>query len=238
MFLTTNEPIQTSLDLKIDDKGLLDLFIKDKNELLVESLKQACTNRPHELFYIYGQEGCGKTHLLTALYRNCDNKINDIFYIDLKLVKSVSHMLLFSTNPYKINILDNIDAIAQDDNWELALFAFFNRWSDTKEGTLICSANNAPSQINFNKKDLNTRFSQGICFHMENLDEKGCIRAIQLRAKKRGFVLNDNVCSFLIKNLNRHMPTLIQALDKLDKLSLNEKHNITIPFIKKYLNNL
>ena len=50
------------------------------------------------------------------------------------------------------------------------------------------------------------------------------------------FNLPDETANFLLTRLARDMHTLFEALDLLDKASLQAQRNLTIPFVKEILN--
>jgi chromosomal replication initiation ATPase DnaA len=54
--------------------------------------------------------------------------------------------------------------------------------------------------------------------------------------KKRGLILNNRSIDFIINRYSRSLNDLIELSYKLDKISLIEKKNITIPLIKKFIN--
>ena len=70
---------------------------------------------------------------------------------------------------------------------------------------------------------------------LDFLDEKSCCDALQIRAKKRGFIIPEKVAAFLVKHSNRDMDSLVKILDRLDEASLSEQHELTVPFVKKVL---
>lgn len=233
--MTNKIPTQKALAFHIDDNGSFDTFVLGKNELLFKSIRQALQSGRHEFFYIFGPKGSGKSHFLTAFYR--DEKLNnrDAYYLDLNLIKSLGVESLYYSSQ-NLNILDNVDAIAGLDDFELGVFTFFNRWLDSNQGVLIVSAKVSADKLAFNRRDLNTRMQSGISYPFELLDEQDCAKALSIKAKKREFSIPSNVASFLVKHSNRDMNYLVQALNKLDVASLQEQHELTIPFVKRVLN--
>ncbi len=236
MILTSRtDPKQESLPFRIDDNGYFDSFVAGPNERLVENLKRAVRLRHFEQFYIFGPKGCGKSHLLTALFRTIKKPTLNVFYVDLSLVLSLSPMLL-DVEPPPVVLLDNVDALGGDDAWELGLFGFYNRWLDRQAGVLIATATCSADRLPFNRHDLNTRFENGISCPMHRLDEKSCQKALQIKARRRGFEIPSKVAAYLVKNCNLDMPSLVTILNKLDVASLEAQHELTIPFVKKILN--
>lgn len=226
---------QEAFGFRIDDDINFDSFISADDGYIVATLQKAIVNCNNELYFIVGPYGCGKTHLLTALFHSIKIPQNNAFFLDLNFVKNVSPKLI-SDEPRNIMLLDNIDAVAGDSDLELALFALFNRWVDRRHGCFIATASCTADKIPFIRKDLNTRFANGVSLFLNRLDDQKCADAIYKKAAIRGINLDIKTCSYLVKQTNRDMPSLVHILDKLDKASLQAKHEITIPFIKKVLN--
>jgi DnaA family protein len=61
------------------------------------------------------------------------------------------------------------------------------------------------------------------------------IGLLQLTAKRRGFDLPSEVSKYLLVHYPRDMRTQFDLLEKLDALSLQEKHKITLPFVRQNL---
>ncbi len=83
--------------------------------------------------------------------------------------------------------------------------------------------------------DLNSRLTWGN-LSIKFINRRTKIKVLQLAAYQRGFQLSDETANFLITRLARDMHTLFEALDLLDKASLQAQRNLTIPFVKEILN--
>ena len=59
--------------------------------------------------------------------------------------------------------------------------------------------------------------------------------ALAAHARARGFALSDEVAAYLLTHARRDMPSLIQALDALDRYSLETGRAITVPLLKAAL---
>ncbi len=78
--------------------------------------------------------------------------------------------------------------------------------------------------------------SWGFVFNIQTLTDENKSRALQARAKLRGFELPDNVVAYLLKRSSRDMNTLFELLDELDKASLSAKRRLSIPIVKEWFN--
>ena len=61
------------------------------------------------------------------------------------------------------------------------------------------------------------------------------MRALQIRATRRGLVLADDAALFLVRRLPRDMHSLCGALDRLDEASLIAQRRLTVPFLRQAL---
>ena len=229
-----HEPYQETLPFQIYDRGDFNTYVVGSNEATVRVLKQAVEKKSHEFYYVFGPHGCGKTHLLNALYRSLKNPALQCFYLDLRQGMMLSPQLLNIRLPQLI-IIDNADTAAGDSDWELALFDLFNRWYDKRSGTLIMSGSSSYDQIPFLRADLNTRLGSGVSLPLNFLDENQCIEAIKKRAEGRAFTIPEATAAFLVRHFNRDMKNLMQLLDILDRAQFSQRHQLTIPFVKKVL---
>ncbi len=230
MELGQNLPHQEALPLRLRDQENFATFIKAGDGALIDAMYDAAINGRHDFYLVTGPRGSGKSHLLSAVAL----EIPEAFNVDLALAKAFSPEFIDIKLP-KVTLIDNVDAIAGDIPWELAVFSLFNRWYDAPSGTLIISSTPSFDRIPFERHDLNTRLGSGIFINLEPLSERDCIEALILRGKSRGYALSESVAGFMVRHCNRDMPELIALLDKLDKVQLQEKRGITVPFVKKVL---
>ena len=76
---------------------------------------------------------------------------------------------------------------------------------------------------------------QVLCFQMRPLSDEDKLRALQLRASRRGLHLTDEVGHFILTRGTRSMSALFDLLERLDQASLQAQRKLTIPFLKETL---
>lgn len=128
--------------------------------------------------------------------------------------------------------LDDIQAVAGQRHWEEALFHAFNRLRDAGKQLLI-AANAAPRELGVELPDLQSRLSLALVFQLHELSDDDKLRALQLRASRRGLRLPDDVGRFILARSVRSMTVLFDTLEQLDHASLQAQRKLTIPFLKK-----
>ncbi|WP_016587046.1 DnaA inactivator Hda, partial [Yersinia pestis] len=131
--------------------------------------------------------------------------------------------------------IDNIECIAGDEQWEMAMFNLYNRIVETGRTRLLITGDRPPRQLNLGLPDLASRLDWGQIYKLQPLSDDEKLQALQLRAKLRGFELPEDVGRFLLKRLDREMRTLFMTLDQLDRASITAQRKLTIPFVKEIL---
>jgi DnaA family protein len=130
--------------------------------------------------------------------------------------------------------LDDVQCIAGLAEWETALFHAFNRLRDAGKRLLI-GAKASPRELGIELPDLQSRLNTALVFHLHELSDDEKLRALQLRASRRGLYLADEVGGYLLTHTGRSMDNLFSALEKLDEASLQAQRKLTIPFVKEVL---
>lgn len=228
-----SQQMQEALGFRIDDQGFA-TFVPGRNAWAVDCLRAALQHESHEFFYVCGPSGCGKTHLLTALHREFREQAGTACYLDLRRLRELGPEPLYHAAAPLV-AADHADCIAGDWDFELALFALYNRWHDAAQGVLVVCAGCVPAQAGFARHDLVTRLSSGVCCHMEALSEDECTQALLLKAGRRGLTLQQGVLHYLVSRSRYDMGSMTAMLERLDRASLRERHGITIPFVKRVL---
>jgi DnaA family protein len=211
-----------------------DLYLAGPNQQALQHLRSLINNEDRKNVYLWGATGTGKSHLLQALCTTAAQAQLNIAYIPLGEADTLSPQMLEGLEHQALVCLDDIDQIAGNEDWELAVFHLFNRLRDT-QSPLIISAQHSPKGSPVNLPDLKSRLAWDHVFHLQNLDETTSLLALQKRAQSRGFDLPDEVADYLLKRVVRDTHNLFQLLDKLDNASLVAKKKLTIPFVKNLL---
>ncbi len=139
--------------------------------------------------------------------------------------------ILAGTNSLSLVSIDNLEALVGDPDWEAALFTEFNAISQS-DTTLIIGADEPPQNLSVSLADLGSRLNSALVYQLKPLGEPEKIKALQLRAAKRGMQLSDAVAGFIYQRGERSMAGLMDVLQRLDDSSLTHKRPLTIPLVK------
>jgi len=203
-------------------------FISGQNDELITMLNRAIQRKENErFFYIWGSLGCGKSHLLQSIVAYFTGKQRPAYYFPGEI-------------PSQFEINDDIDCLAIDDverldeNAQAKLFNIYNQLRDRACSLFIVSGNVAPSQLNL-RQDVLTRLCWGLVYQVHELTENEKIKALQMHALERGFTLESHICQYLLRHSRRDLSSLVMILDALDRYSLVHQRKVTLPLVRKLL---
>ena len=130
--------------------------------------------------------------------------------------------------------LDDLDAVAGRSDWEEGLFHLFNRLRDSGR-RLLLAGTMSPRELPIQLPDLKSRLTLALVFQLHELSDEDKLRALQLRASRRGLQMSDEVGRFILTRGERSMSALFELLERLDQASLQAQRKLTIPFLKETL---
>jgi DnaA family protein len=220
------------LDFGLPPSAEFSHFIVGENQELLTQL----TTLKHDLvhraaadrtFYLWGDQGSGRTHLLHALCHPTQSNA-------ARFICPQDNLDAFTFNSriefYALDDCEKLSPIQQ-----IAAFNLFNE-VHAHPGTAFIAAGNAPPLDLSVREDLRTRLGWGLIFQVLPLSEADKIIALEQAAHRRGFMLSFEVCTYLLTHFKRDMPSLMELLDALDHFSLEKKRAITLPLLREMLN--
>lgn len=225
--------MQLALDLRLQTTATFENFYTGSNHELIAYLHECLIDKKSHV-YLWGKPGSGRTHLLQAIGHLATESQINIAYLPLKDCIHYSPSLLENYEQYNLLLLDDIDAIAHSEEWQIALFHLYNRMQELQH-RWICTALVPPAQLVLNLKDLQSRLNASMIYQLHELLDSDKAAVLQWRATQRGLILNEEVTAYLLHHLPRDLPLLIKILDELDYAALAAKRKLTVPFVKKVL---
>ncbi len=188
-----------------------------------------------QFFYLWGNKGSGKSHLLKGVCQYYLAQQRPALYVPLNKAQYFSPAVLENLEQQALVCLDDLQAVIGNAEWEVAIFDLINRVRETGRTLLIMSADQSPANLPVQLPDLASRLTWGEVYQLAPLNDKQKIEVLQKAAYQRGIELPDETANFLFKRLERDMKTLFNALEKLDQASLQAQRKLTIPFVKEIL---
>ena len=221
---------QLPLEIGLRDSATFASFYAGENATAVGVLQAGS----EPFIFLAGKHGTGKSHLLQALCHEIHQQARSSAYLPLGQHAELAPAMCEGLEALPLICLDDIDAIAGQDEWEAALFHLYNRVRDAG-GRLLATARQVPAEIGFVLPDLASRLAWGPVFQLKALSDIHKLAALQHRADVRGLALSDEVGEYLLRRSPRDMGSLFELLEKLDRESLVAQRRLTIPFVRDLL---
>lgn len=229
------QPTQYTLAVTLPDDETLQSFYGAKESPAVQFIEQfLAPGKPQLPLYLFGASGSGKSHLLYAACVHAQELGLTSQLLALDDFRQYSPRLFDGLEQLDLVCLDNIQAIAGDSHWQVALFDLYNRMVEQGKRLLIV-ADEAPQQLGISLPDLVSRLQACTIFQLRLLSDDDKQKLLQQKARLRGIDLPDEVARYLLNRQQREIRALVAILDKLDKASIVHQRKLTIPFVKDVL---
>lgn len=221
---------QMPLALGVDVVQSFDNFIAQDNVQVVQHLEQSILELEQAQLpapvYLWGEPGCGKTHLLHAV------------------------MSSVKASGFKCGCLNRTacETFTVDEDWKVVLMddceqfsralqaAAFRAFIDAQTfGIWVVAAGALPPVALPLRDDLRTRLGWGDIFALKPLSDEALQAAIWHACHERGLSIGKEVFSYIVHHFSRDMATIMQLVARLDEYALSTKRNITVPLIKEML---
>ncbi len=226
-------PRQLLLPVRLPDIAAFENFFTGDNQELIAYLTSVASGKSDSgrMIYLYGDSGCGKTHLLHATCRCANQTGQTASFVPLGDT-SLSPEMLDGFGQNKIVCLDDLHSIAGNEPWERAILVLYEQLRQ-RDASVVVTANLSLEKNGLVLADLESRLSSGLNYGVVPLDDAEKSRALQLRAQCRGFVIPEEVVSYVLKRYPRDTHSLFGLLDRIDDLSLSEGRRVTVPLIRE-----
>ncbi|MDD2882408.1 MAG: DnaA regulatory inactivator Hda [Rhodoferax sp.] len=224
---------QLVLDMGLPTGPSLKNFCAGPNEAAVAHLTlwlgdATSTLRSPVPTYLWGGNGCGKTHLLQALRAALQQQGESVGWLD----PNVQAPPEFDEN-WACVLMDDVHAF----NTELQHVAF--NWfvhAQTLQLAVLAAGSLPPADLKL-RDDLRTRLGWGHVFALQALSEPERRAVLRQAADTRGIFLTNEVMDFMLTRFSRDLGSLMELLDLMDGYALQTQRAVTIPLIKTMMDN-
>lgn len=219
---------QLVFELAAPEPPRLTNFLPGRNHELVAALARFAAGELGETgFLIWGAQGAGKTHLLCAAVALANESgfggrlhaTPDA--VDDDGVREAGGLV-------GIDCVDEANAAAAG-----RIFTLYNTLKE-RGGRLLVASRSPLARLPL-REDLRTRLGWGLVYEALPLADEDKAAALATYAAQRGFRLSAEVIEYLLQHGRRDMRTLLATLATLDRLSLSAKRPITVPMLKRWL---
>ena len=168
---------------------------------------------------LYGPNKSGKTHL-GLIWKEMNNAViyNNNYY------KNVTQ---YENNIFIDDFFENLD--------EENLFHLINHSFNKDLKILLCTDKLISNYI-FKLKDLSSRLKTFNFVEIKKPDDELIVNLInKLLYDKQIIINNSEIFSYILKRIDRTYEDIYLLVEKIDKLSLEKKRELTIPLIKELI---
>ncbi|MBR1545090.1 MAG: hypothetical protein IJ638_04060 [Alphaproteobacteria bacterium] len=176
---------------------------------------------------ILGPKSSGKTHLSWLFSEKTGAKIYD--------ASELSDELFSDIVPINSSlVIENIDEIIGDFDSEENLFHIINYAQECNTKLLLTSEKNF-STLTFKIMDLKTRLQSFPVANIYAPDDEFLKSLLVKQFLERDIIVAPDVIEYIVKHIPRDTVSVKYVVEQADLLSFEEKHRITVPFIKKII---
>ena len=157
-----SEPhFQLPLPIHQLDDDTLENFHAENNQLLLNSLQKNFSHPQQQFFYIWGNRGSGKSHLLKAICHHYLTQQRPALYVPLNKAQYFSPAVLENLERQDVVCLDDVQEVIGNAEWELAIFDLINRIRETGKTLLLMGSDQSPANLAARLPDLRSRLTWG-----------------------------------------------------------------------------
>ncbi|MBQ2208492.1 MAG: chromosomal replication initiator protein DnaA [Prevotella sp.] len=196
-------------------------------------------------FFVFGPSGCGKTHLINAIGVRCKEMYprKRVLYVSARLfqVQFTDASRQNTVNDF-INFYQTIDVLIVDDvqEWataEKTVTTFFHIFDHLFRlgKQIILASDRPPVDLKWLQDRLLTRFSCGLIAELEKPNEQLCIDILNLKCRRDGLKIPEDVIRFIAKTANGSVRDLEGVINSLLAYSVVYNTNIDMRLAERVI---
>jgi DnaA family protein len=226
---------QLPLGVRLPDHATFNTFHAGRNERTLAHLRRvAAGDSPVTGVFVSGPTATGKTHLLQATCAASAAAGRQAGYLSSSRVLEGGgdERVLDGWQSLALVCIDEVDRLCGHRAWETQLMRLYNHLA-AAGGTLLLAAREPVAALPWRLEDLRSRLAAGLLLALQTLDDEEASLALQLRASARGIGLPPETAAWLLRRFRRDLHSQCALLDGLDEASLIEQRRLTVPFVRK-----
>jgi len=190
----------------------LDNFVAGPNGSALAAVRELAAARGPQFLYLWGPEGSGRTHLLTAL--------------------GTAAGVPAYRGPGGLYAVDDVHRL--DQQGQARLFALLNEVRSDPAARLVAAGDAPPAKLAL-RDDVRTRLAWGLALSLQVLSEQDKADALRAQARQHGARLSSDLIAYMLTHFPRDMRTLAAALEALDAYGLQQRRALTVPLLREWL---
>ena len=217
---------QIPLALKPPRRPSFENFIAGPNLAVAETLASGLEGA--QWYFLAGPPGSGRTHLISASFAALVRAGSDAKFMALGARK---HWPLLAQTDGDFVLLDDIDALAGDEDGERLLFNALNRWRQQRCGVVMSGT----GRSGFALPDLVSRLGQAVRLTLKPLEEADLLALVRRLARDHEVVLGRGAADYLVTRCPRSPAAVARRFEQLVARALSERRTLSIPLIREIL---
>ncbi len=203
-----------------------DNFVMWANSELAHSAAMAISKDPGNVynpFFIYGNVGLGKTHLMQAIWNSIisNNPDKVVLYLPTtRFIDQVIKAIRFNKLGELMQKLDDVDVLMLDDVQFLAgkdktQEIFHNIFNDfyAKHKQIVVTSDQAPKDLTLLESRLQSRFALGLVADIKMPDHETRVAILQTKLKKKWEQLDKELVDLIAQTVDTNVRELEGALN-------------------------
>ncbi|AGX87126.1 HdaA/DnaA family protein [Candidatus Symbiobacter mobilis] len=224
---------QLILDMGLERVPSLDNFWAGANAPVVAHLRQWLQRWNVQAgwapIYLWGDRGCGKTHLLRAAEAWLRER--GVLLLWINPVHPSWASVLDCPQAWTGVVLDDVhayDAARQQVAFQVLVHA------QSMALPVLAAGAWPPADLPL-REDVRTRLGGGHVWALRPLDEDTCKAVLHEQAHVRGIEIDDGVMDFLLRRFSRDLSSMMALLDRVDRYALQTGRCVTIPLVRSMM---
>lgn len=198
----------------------LEDIVCGRNAEALAMLRSICEGNFTEPVYLWGPAGCGKSLMLGALSAGLPGS---------RVIAGRQPDWPHEPGPL---LVDDVDQLSSEN--QVVAFDRYNR-SKLDKQVWVATGSQAPAGLTSMRDDLRTRLGWGLIYQIHPLDDTEKRQALARRAERLGFNLDRAIADYLLTRYSRDLRQLLSVVDALDRFSLEQQRQVTLPLLKTLL---
>lgn len=246
----TPKLVASSFVSHLNPKYTFDSFIIGNSNRMAYAAAVAISGSPgtaYNPFFIYGQSGLGKTHLMHAIGNQIleDDPTKKVLYVTSEtftneFLDAITHKTNeeFRNKYRKIDVLliDDIQFISQRERTQEEFFYTFNAlYEEGKQ--IVVSCDRPLNEINILAERLRTRFAWGLIADVQTPDFETKIAILRKKAYENSIEIEDEIADYIAHYTGDNIRELEGVINHL-RISLSQGKEINMTLAKEALRHL
>lgn len=226
-------PDQLLLPIGLRRQATLASYRPGPNAEALAAVASLAADNGEPSLLLFGAPATGKTHLLQGACLAAAERGRRAQLIPLGH-PGLAPAILDDLETRDLVAIDDLDRIAGQADWELSIFALFNR-ARTRGCSLLLSASAAPDDLGLALPDLRSRLQWGPRYCLLPLSDQDSEQLLIELAAELGMSLGRETARYIMNNHPRDPASLVTLVEQIDRLSLREQRQPSIPLVRRII---